>query len=452
MPSKMRHGLLISLVVISLMVISFNTSFTDTTNYIYDELNRLIRVEYGDGNIIEYIYDKTGNRTHLYVGKYALTVNVVGNGTVTKNPDQPIYSPGTNVTLTAVDGSQTFSEWSGDLTGSTNPSVIEMDGNKSVTATFTTRWLQGWTYRKAVTLSRASGAVTNYQMKLLVGESSGASGEDVDCNGHVQADFDDLRFTKSDKTTLLDYWIESITGTTPNQLATVWIEFDSIGTEATTFYMYYGKADAAAVSNGGATFIVFDDFERGNNGDPVGGNWTVISGSVVISTDHAFSGTRCLKQVGGATHPYVKIPVAASDNISIRVRIWKEANADWYWGNGDGTHLAYVNYEQDEDILYYNGGSWIDTGVNITPDQWELVEYNNFVWAAPTVDIWHNNVRIVNDGAINYHFSSADVNNQVRLQTYYAASGEDMYVEDFIVRNFRVTEPAWGSWEEEEAN
>ena len=42
-------------------------------------------------------------------------------------------------------------------------------------------WLGGWTYRKSITLSRASGAVTAYQMRLLVGQSSGASGEDVDC-------------------------------------------------------------------------------------------------------------------------------------------------------------------------------------------------------------------------------------------------------------------------------
>jgi hypothetical protein len=62
MPSKMRHGLLISFVVISLIVVSFNTSYADTTNYIYDELNRLKRVEYGDGTVIEYIYDNTGNR------------------------------------------------------------------------------------------------------------------------------------------------------------------------------------------------------------------------------------------------------------------------------------------------------------------------------------------------------------------------------------------------------
>ena len=111
-------------------------------------------------------------------------------------------------------------------------------------------WLSGYDYRKSVTLSRASGAVSNYQMKLLVGESSGATGEDVDCGGLCLSTFNDLRFTTSDGATLLDYWIESVTGTTPNQLATVWIEFDSIGTTATTFYMYYGKADASSVSNG----------------------------------------------------------------------------------------------------------------------------------------------------------------------------------------------------------
>jgi hypothetical protein len=121
--------------------------------------------------------------------------------------------------------------------------------------------LTGWSYRKSVTLSRASGAVTDYQMKLLVGESSGATGEDVDCGGLCATDFDDIRFTKSDGTTVLDYWIESVSGATPNQLATIWIEFDSIGTGATTFYMYYGNSGAAVYSNGANTFPFFDNFD-----------------------------------------------------------------------------------------------------------------------------------------------------------------------------------------------
>jgi YD repeat-containing protein len=78
MPSKMRHGLLISLVVISLIVISFNTSYTDTTNYIYDELNRLIRVEYGDGTVIEYTYDKAGNRLEKAISEFTTPASIPG--------------------------------------------------------------------------------------------------------------------------------------------------------------------------------------------------------------------------------------------------------------------------------------------------------------------------------------------------------------------------------------
>ena len=87
-------------------------------------------------------------------------------------------------------------------------------------------WLAGYTYRKAITLNRASGAVTNYQMKLLVGESAGATGEDVDCNNHCNPGFNDIRFTKADGVTLLDFWFETSSGDSPNCLGTFWIKFD----------------------------------------------------------------------------------------------------------------------------------------------------------------------------------------------------------------------------------
>jgi uncharacterized repeat protein (TIGR02543 family) len=70
---------------------------------------------------------------------YILTVNTVGNGSVTKNPDQATYDPGDVVTLTAVaDTGWVFYEWSGDLTGSDNPDTVTMTSDKEVTATFTT--------------------------------------------------------------------------------------------------------------------------------------------------------------------------------------------------------------------------------------------------------------------------------------------------------------------------
>lgn len=68
---------------------------------------------------------------------YALTVSTSpsGAGTVTKNPDQASYPPGTQVTLTA-SSTFPFLGWSGDASGATNPLVVTMNGPKNITASF----------------------------------------------------------------------------------------------------------------------------------------------------------------------------------------------------------------------------------------------------------------------------------------------------------------------------
>ena len=46
-------------------------------------------------------------------------------------------------------------------------------------------WVTGYLYRKAVVIGYSvDGALSSYQMKLLVGKSSGATGEEVDTGGH----------------------------------------------------------------------------------------------------------------------------------------------------------------------------------------------------------------------------------------------------------------------------
>jgi len=81
--------------------------------------------------------DKTVTATFTQ-DQYTLTVNTVGSGSVSKNPDQATYTYGTPVQLTATaDPGWTFSAWSGDLTGSTNPDTVTMNGDRTVTATFT---------------------------------------------------------------------------------------------------------------------------------------------------------------------------------------------------------------------------------------------------------------------------------------------------------------------------
>ncbi len=109
----------------------------------------------GTTNPVNVLMDANKSVTATFTANtYTLAVNTVGSGTVAKNPDQPSYDHGTSVELTAspVTG-WTFTGWSGDATGSTNPVNVLMDGNKSVTATFTIN-----TYTLAVT-TVGSGSV-----------------------------------------------------------------------------------------------------------------------------------------------------------------------------------------------------------------------------------------------------------------------------------------------------
>jgi uncharacterized repeat protein (TIGR02543 family) len=99
-----------------------------------------------------------GNKSvtaHFTQNQYTLTVTIDGSGSVTKNPDQATYTYGQVVTLTAVPSTGwVFSSWTGDLTGSQNPTTITMNGNKAVTAHFTQNQ-----YTLTVTID-GSGSVT----------------------------------------------------------------------------------------------------------------------------------------------------------------------------------------------------------------------------------------------------------------------------------------------------
>ncbi|MGC3979265.1 MAG: hypothetical protein QM751_14160 [Paludibacteraceae bacterium] len=73
------------------------------------------------------------------VKEFALTVNVVGKGTVIKTPDAPFYTKGTTVQLEAVPdaGMQaSFVGWSGSITATSLTTSILIDTVKTVTAAF----------------------------------------------------------------------------------------------------------------------------------------------------------------------------------------------------------------------------------------------------------------------------------------------------------------------------
>src|ERR1035437_2817591 len=110
-----------------------------------------------------------------------------------------------------------------------------------------------WYYRVPITVTNSGTGVTNYQQKMTLSFVS----------NHMNSDFSDIRFTASDGTTLLYYWVESYIASTS---AIVWVKVPSIAANptTTTIYMYYGNVSAVSSSSGSNTFQFFDDFEGGS--------------------------------------------------------------------------------------------------------------------------------------------------------------------------------------------
>jgi hypothetical protein len=81
-----------------------------------------------------------GNKSvtaHITQDQYELIIHIVGNGIVNRVPDQPFYTYGTEVELTAVpDSGWEFNAWLNELTGNQNPDTILMDKDKNVVCTF----------------------------------------------------------------------------------------------------------------------------------------------------------------------------------------------------------------------------------------------------------------------------------------------------------------------------
>ncbi len=70
-------------------------------------------------------------------GIYSLTILPPTNGSITADPPRDLYAPNENVTLTAVPAlGYIFTGWTGDATGTINPFILQMTGNKTVSATF----------------------------------------------------------------------------------------------------------------------------------------------------------------------------------------------------------------------------------------------------------------------------------------------------------------------------
>ncbi|MFZ2097044.1 MAG: DUF2341 domain-containing protein [Anaerolineales bacterium] len=109
---------------------------------------------------------------------------------------------------------------------------------------------EAWHYRRLVAITN-NGAYLSYYQALIKLDSNNFN------FSRAKMDGSDVRFTHSDGTTELKYWIESWDST--NQLAYVWVRVPSLAIGNTNIYLYYNNPDAIPVSDGMNTFDSFED-------------------------------------------------------------------------------------------------------------------------------------------------------------------------------------------------
>jgi len=127
--------------------------------------------------------------------------------------------------------------------------------------TYEVAGLAGWSRLLSVTVTNnIASDLTNFQVRVP-----------VTYDADMQVDFDDIRFTTNDGTTLVDYWLETKIDSTS---AVFWVEVPSIPASASTLlYMQYGNSTVSSASSADDTFIFIDEF----SGPSLAANWTEVT-------------------------------------------------------------------------------------------------------------------------------------------------------------------------------
>jgi uncharacterized repeat protein (TIGR01451 family) len=150
---------------------------------------------------------------------------------------------------------------------------------------------EAWHYRRPISIN-SSIAIPWYQVLIKLNNIN-FSFDLANPNGS------DIRFTHSDGTTELDYWIESWDSSSKS--AYIWVKVPSLADGDTTIYIYYNNLTAPFESNGSKTFDSFDDdwsyyssgsinnFDREQKDQSIEEilslfSWETISGSPTVSS------------------------------------------------------------------------------------------------------------------------------------------------------------------------
>ncbi len=303
------------------------------------------------------------------------------------------------------------------------------------------KWLSNYVNRKKMKITGSiDGVQTNYQMKLTVHKGNGTDyGADVYLGNKVKDDFSDVRFTKSDGSTLLDYWLESCN---PGISAVIWVEVDLIPAPpaAASYYIYYSNASAKSASNGEVTFPFFDDF---NNESIDDNKWNIFQGTPVEESGNL----TCYGRSPNYDVILGKVPFGYGYGVHARV---------YFTGGGNcqigmcATHEMqwYANIPLNGNIfMFIHGGTGGET--------WPSVGTYDTNWHYPIINRYSSTLLRLYDGTSLLSTETATARipngNDLVVRTLTVAPNSTTVTDWVFVSKCTANEPIFSSWGIEEA-
>ncbi|MCD6311951.1 MAG: DUF2341 domain-containing protein, partial [Elusimicrobia bacterium] len=314
-------------------------------------------------------------------------------------------------------------------------------------------WIsQNWQKRIPITINNGGSALTDYQVWIATSEFSSAQWSDIK-GGTGQSDLDDVRFTKSDKITPLNYWIDSDT----NNPTGFWVKVPSVPVGDSTVYIYYGNNNAGTGQSGDDTFIMFDDFESYSTGDLNGqGGWTTetygnayAAGTIDITTNSSYVlyGRKSAVSLSSTELLYKNVTVPNSGILVQYCKYISAGNDMQMMIRDSGTQKIGAGIVEDgsattQPIYLDSADTWAGYGSDLTLGNWYKIEMK---FSGSQYDY----VKTYNiDGSLFASVSSvASQSYTVLNQIVLADSGDGASIawNLFYLRKYAATEPTIGS-------
>jgi len=289
----------------------------------------------------------------------------------------------------------------------------------------------------------SSPSYASASIKILSGTDSG---NNVHLGHKSRTDFGDVRFTGSDGTTLLSYWMETYTS---NNFAVFWVKVpNDLSTNPATIYIYYGNPSATTTSSGTDTFLFFDHFDSSTETLTFygAGTWSRDTANSIIKWTPNTAGDAFAVKDVGVTNALIltRCNIGITDSAAgAGARLGDISN--WY----DGLLKEYYEKLAIEKKV---GGTWSsisETSMTVNTNTWYRVQFGV---SGTSLKAYAYSDSYTLLASVSTTDSSLTTQTKHGLEAYKSSTTTSYQSYDFLaIAKYIDPEPSHGSWGSEES-